>query len=140
MIVELKKFCVRHFKQMSQDKYVSITEAARYAREKKLSSIKEWLEASEGDEFPDSMPKRPPNVYGCKWSEVLAPKNSPGCGRFVEFHEACRIARTLDVETMTQFRELSKEGGRPANIPSNPNLHYKSEWKGWVHFLTGKTE
>ena len=38
-------------KQMSQDKYVSITEAARYAREKKLSSIKEWLEASEGDEF-----------------------------------------------------------------------------------------
>ena len=53
-------------------------------------------------------------------------------GRFVEFDEACRIAKTLSVETMTQFRKLSKEGGRPANIESNLNLHYKVEWKGWV--------
>ena len=55
------------------------------------------------------MPKRIPNVYGCKWSEVLAPKNSPGCGRFVEFLGKLVNARHW-VLTMTQFRELSKEG------------------------------
>ncbi|MBQ4801129.1 hypothetical protein J8L73_18730 [Pseudoalteromonas sp. MMG006] len=125
---------------MSQQKYVSLEEAALYARKQKLSSIKEWLEASENAEFPDSMPKRPPNVYGCKWSEVLAPKTAPGCGRFVEFKKACEIARTLGVQTMSQYRELSKEGGRPSNLPSNPNLHYKDEWQGWAHFLTGRED
>ena len=100
----------------------------------KLSSIKEWLEASEGDEFPESMPKRPPNVYG-QMVRSFSPKIHLVVVGSLSFMKFVKSSYTY-VETMTQFRELSKEGVG-VNYTSNPNLHYKSEWKGWVHFLTG---
>lgn len=123
---------------MNSSKYGSLAAVKEYAKIHNLCSIKLWLEASEKKDFPKNLPKRPPNVYGCKWSEILNKKNIDN-SKYLSFEEACSLVRTLGLKTMSDFRELGREGGRPSKIPSNPERYYKDKWQGWPYFLIGKS-
>ena len=71
---------------------------------------------------------------------MLVPARNPQ--QFLSFKKALLYARTLTLSTQDEWKEWSKSGARPANIPSNPNQAYKHEgwghsegWQGWGHWL-----
>jgi len=117
---------------MGHYKYAPMEQAANYAKENNLTSISKWIEASELPDFPDNLPKRPPNVYGCKWSDIIfkKPKHLP-------FEEACVLMRTMELDDQKEFRNWCREGSRPSSVPSNPEKFYSEEWKSWDYFLKG---
>ena len=43
--------------------------------------------------------------------------------------------RKLKLNNRKEFREYSKSGKRPYDIPSAPDRLYKDKWKGWTDFL-----
>ena len=73
----------------------------------------------------------------------VAEDPSAGCsypGQRWPFKAAAVFARSLKLENMQEWREWSKSGARPANMPPNPSIVYKHEgWQGYGHWLgTGK--
>ena len=41
----------------------------------------------------------------------------------------------VKIKTFREFRKWAKSNKRPRNIPSNPDIVYKKNWKGWKKFL-----
>ncbi|WP_288987915.1 hypothetical protein [uncultured Pseudoalteromonas sp.] len=121
---------------MQIKQYAPLEIARSFALRHNLTTIQMWLDASEQDGWPEIMPKRPTNTYGCKWSDILAPKTSLN-SKFLSYAEAAFTIKQYNLQTMMEFRLFGRQGKRPSNIPSNPERHYKDEWKGWPHFLTG---
>ena len=50
------------------------------------------------------------------------------------FKEARKFVRSLKLESGTYWREYSKSGKKPPDIPYNPDRNYK-EWKGMGDWL-----
>jgi len=58
---------------------------------------------------------------------------------FRSFEDARKFVSSLNLKSQNQWRDYSKSGNKPKDIPSNPNQNYKNEWKSWGDFLgTGK--
>ena len=56
--------------------------------------------------------------------------------RFLPFGGALAVARSLGLASQFEWQAWSKEGLRPANVPSCPNRVYKDHgWQGWSHWL-----
>lgn len=120
---------------MSNLIYAPLEMVKAYALRHNLTTIEKWLEAADGEKWPEIMPKRPVNVYGCKWSDVLAPKTISN-SKFVTYDEARVMLKLYKISSMREFRLMGREGKRPSTIPSNPERHYKDDWKGWPNFLS----
>ena len=55
---------------------------------------------------------------------------------WVDFDKARGYARSLGLESEKEWRELSKSGQRPPDIPANPDRVYKGKgWLSWGDFL-----
>jgi superfamily II DNA or RNA helicase len=54
---------------------------------------------------------------------------------FRSFEDARNYIRSLKLTGYENWREYSKSGKRPADIPSHPDRIYKKEWKGYVDWL-----
>ena len=55
---------------------------------------------------------------------------------FRPFNEALVFARSLGLRGIKEWKEWSKTGVRPADIPGNPLIAYEHDgWQGWVHWL-----
>ena len=54
---------------------------------------------------------------------------------FVSYTEAKNLMRKLNVKNVSHFRKLKKNKTIPPDIPSNPKMVYRSEWKNWFEFL-----
>ena len=63
------------------------------------------------------------------WADFLG-------NEFLPFEEAREYARNLKLKGKIEWRNWSKSGMRPSNIPSAPNTNYKNKgWKSWADFL-----
>ena len=51
------------------------------------------------------------------------------------FEEARKFVRSLKLKNQGDWFEYSKSEKRPSDIPSNPQLNYKKEWKSWGDWL-----
>lgn len=122
---------------MTNLSYAPQAMAKAYALRHNLTTISKWLEAAERDDWPPIMPKRPVNVYGCKWSDILAPKTADN-SKFLTYDEARLLLKPYKLGSMREFRLLGREGKRSSTVPSNPERHYKDDWKGWPHFLSNE--
>jgi hypothetical protein len=61
--------------------------------------------------------------------------------KFRSFDESRRFARKLRLASMREWRRYCASPQRPVDIPTNPQVAYRSEWKSWGHFLgTGNTK
>ncbi len=47
------------------------------------------------------------------------------------FFDAREFARNLGLRGMFEWRDYVKTGNKPADIPSNPQAVYESEFRGW---------
>jgi hypothetical protein len=55
--------------------------------------------------------------------------------KFRPFEKARKYARSLGVKNRNQWFNLARNEKVPADIPSNPQYHYKELWKGWGDWL-----
>ncbi len=61
--------------------------------------------------------------------------------KFRSFEETRRFARGLGLASRTEWRRYCASPQRPPDIPTNPQVAYRSEFKGWGDFLgTGNTK
>lgn len=53
----------------------------------------------------------------------------------LSYQDASNWAKENNVKTTGQWLALSHKNMLPENLPKNPNLAYKGQWKGWSAFL-----
>ena len=123
----------------------SFEEARDYVRCLVLRSQKKWKEWSKSGERPRDIPSRPDQVYKeegwLSWGDFLgytpghvAEKRSKTKRR--TFTEARDYVRSFCFKSKEEWREWSKSGLRPSDIPSDPDLVYKDKgWLSWADFL-----
>ena len=121
--------------------FLPFKKALLYARSLKLKGAKEWHAWSKNRARPANMPSRPDQVYkhgGWQgyghWlgTGTAAPKDH----QFLPFKKALLCARSLKLKSQKEWHAWSKNGARPANIPSHPQATYRHEgWRGYAHWL-----
>ena len=122
-------------------KKCSFTEARNFARSLGLKSKAEWEEWRKSGKRPSDICSRPDQVYKGKgwksWGDFLGFDEGYDAGaEWRPFEEARDYARSLGLESQKEWRERSKSGQRPPDIPSGPDRVYKNEgWKSWPDFL-----
>jgi len=118
--------------------YRSFGEARKFGHSIKARTSQEWKEHTKSGKKPDDIPSDIGNHYKNKgwkgWSDFLNTKEKPKKERYRPFKEARKFVRSLKLESGTYWREYSKSGKKPPDIPYNPDRNYK-EWKGMGDWL-----
>jgi hypothetical protein len=128
--------------------FLSFKDARSQVKKLKLKSIYEWYEYSKSDKRPANIPSNPQHTYAdsgwagmADWLGMGSVKEKNREMRFLPFEEARELARGLGLKSQAEWQRFSKEGKRPKNLPSHPNLHYaKDGWSGYGDWLGTKTE
>ena len=55
--------------------------------------------------------------------------------KFRDFESASMFVRELRFGIYNQWQEYCKSGNKPDDIPLDPEIIYKKEWKGWGYWL-----
>jgi hypothetical protein len=106
-----------------------------YARKLKLTSKKEWYAWSKSGQRPSNIPGNPSVTYRddgwTSWPGWLG----YGEGRvmvkdMLPFAVGRAYVRKLKLKNRPEWREWSKTGQRPADIPSHPEKAYRDD--GWI--------
>jgi len=121
--------------------FLSFEEAREVVRNLSIKSDKQWKEYSKSGKRPHTIPSAPNIVYKGKgwkgWGDFFGTGNISTVDReFLPFEEARKFVRSLKFKCEREWKEYSKSGQRPHNIPSSPNQVYKGEgWKGMGNWL-----
>ena len=54
---------------------------------------------------------------------------------WMPFEEACKHVHSVNLRNRLEWFKYCESGNKPGDIPSNPSVTYKQEWKGWGHWL-----
>jgi hypothetical protein len=118
-----------------------LVEARVYARSLNLQSLTEWREWSKSGARPAYIPAAPHHVYeSTGWigygdwlgTGQIRPKDRV----YLPFEEARSFARSLNLESHTEWREWAKSEAHKHKIPANPASVYKNQgWLGWDDWL-----
>lgn len=91
---------------------------------------------------PSRIPKRPDRAYKHQWkgwSNFLGTNNPFPCVRrsFRPYKDARAFAHSLGLQNRTQWFDFCRDGKKPKDIPSRPDLFYAKsrEWYTWREFL-----
>jgi hypothetical protein len=127
-------------KKMTQGGALSFEAARTFVRTLKLAGQKEWQEYSKSDKRPSNIPSTPHATYrDAGWVSMpdwlgygigKQQKKTMAKGGALSFEAARIFMRTLKLKTQKEWKEYSKSGKRPSNIPSAPNKTYRDA--GWV--------
>ena len=105
-----------------------------------LKSQDEWKEWSKTKKRPPDIPKAPDTVYKgegwLSWGDFLGFNKGYVAGEWRDFEEAREHVWSLGLKSKEEWKELSKSGERPPDVPSDPDRVYKGEgWLSWGDFL-----
>ncbi|XRB23540.1 methyltransferase domain-containing protein [Pseudoscourfieldia marina] len=126
---------------MAKSSFRSFEGARTYVRTLGLKSEKEWRAWKKSGARPNDIPSDPYAMYASSgftsWGDFLGFAKGQGArGSFRSFEDARTYARTLGLKSQKVWREWSKSGARPHDIPSSPDVTYKSSgWTSWGDFL-----
>ncbi len=124
--------------------YRSFELAREWARDQGLRSSSDWnRRIKEPGWLPSDIAADPRATYGTEFTtfgDFLGTGNiSPSKFQARSFHEARTWAREQQLDDVEAWKELVKSSKAtklwPSDIPTNPNVTYKAEWKGWEDFL-----
>eukprot|EP00947_MAST-08B_sp_MAST-8B-sp1_P004681 g4681.t1 len=118
-------------------KMLPFEEARAVARNQNLTSKQEWQKWSKSGQRPSNVPSHPDRVYKGKgwvsypdWMGYI-PKDMKVIGeQMLPFEKARAVAQKQNLTSHKEWKEWSKSGQRPSNVPSGPYRVYKG--KGWV--------
>jgi hypothetical protein len=115
----------------------SFTEGRAVARGLELKSQKEWHALSKSGQRPSNIPGDPPKVYRddgwVSWPDWLGNGGTSNQARHVNmlpFAVGRAYVRKLKLRSQKEWKEWSKSGQRPSNIPSAPDQTYRDD--GWI--------
>jgi len=119
-----------------QREYRSFEEARQFVHSLRLNGANAWRKFVKTKNMPDDISSVPHRTYKDKgwisWGDWL------GTGiiatyviKYREFEEAKKFIRSLGLKSVNEWREYSKSGKRPIDIPLNLAKTYKKDWKGW---------
>jgi hypothetical protein len=117
--------------------YLPYNEAKAIIKEFGINSQKEWFNFRKSNRLPDNIPSTPNEVYKGKgwvnYGDWLSTGNiAPQNREYLSFEEAREYVQLLGLEKTSDWKEYSKSGKKPNNIPSNPEKTYRD--KGWVNY------
>jgi hypothetical protein len=125
-------------------KNLSFEETKEIVGQLNIKTTREYLKYFRNGGKKLGIPQNPKQTFQNEgwdgWENFLNKEDSIGYKHFMLFEEAREFARSLNLKGMKEWKEWSKSGKRPENIPACPEQTYKVHgWKGWVDFL-GKNE
>jgi hypothetical protein len=118
--------------------FCSFKEARAYVRGLRLKSTREWREWCKSAKRLLRIPTDPRGAYRDEWlgwADWMGCKTIRRMKTFLPFRKARAYARSLRLNGVIAWNAWKKSGKRPKDIPSNPNIVYKSEWKGYRDWL-----
>ena len=118
-------------------KWKSFTEGRVYARGLELKSSKEWHAWSKSGQRPSTIPSDPARAYRDNGWISMPDWLGYGKGRvfakdMLPFAAGREYAQKLKLGSKREWKEWSKSGQRPFNIPSDPNKVYCDD--GWISY------
>jgi len=130
-----------------QTRFRSFQDARAFAHTLKFNSSEEWFEFCKSGARPSEIPSNPQVTYHREWRGW---RDWLGTGQrrnaksrrysFLSYEEARAFVHRLGFSGRSEWRAYCASPKRPSNIPSNPQVAYRSQWKGWGDWLgTGNT-
>ncbi len=130
----------------------SFDAAREYVRSQALASVNEYKKWTRGElknrpAFPDDIPAWPYDVYGKgkekNWNGFADFLGSKPLAKYVDmwpFARARDYVRKLKLRNSVEYRKWANGGvkdilEKPAEVPAQPWLKYRSEWRGWDDWL-----
>ena len=116
----------------------SFTEARAVARGLKLKGVKEWFAWSKSGQRPSDIPTHPDRTYRddgwVSWPDWLGSEGRRMNSKkeVLPFAVGRAYARKLKLRSNKEWKEWSKSGQRPSNIPSLPSRTYCDD--GWISY------
>lgn len=101
-------------------------------------TVAEYRKKSKENTLSDFLPKKPERYYkNFKWSEYLfANQRNKSKEFYMNFNEARKISRSLNINTNKEWREWCKNKPEEfIRLPSAPDYVYKEEWTNWYDWL-----
>lgn len=126
--------------------YRDFKSARKFVQSLKIDNRDKWHEYCKSGKKPSDIPASPGAVY--KNSGWKGMGDWLGTGRiaatekqFLEFKKAKIFARNLSLKSSREWRDYSRSGLKPQDIPSNPDKTYISTgWKNWGDWLGSGSE
>jgi hypothetical protein len=120
-----------------QAKFRSFQDARAFAHSLQFTSSEAWAEFCASGQRPPDIPSNPQLTYHHDWRGW---RDWLGTGQtrnarserynFRSFEDARHFARKLGFSGRTEWRLYCSGPERPVDIPTNPNIAYRSQWKG----------
>ena len=133
---------VYHFLgKKKQEEWRNFEDARIFVQNLNLKTQNEWREYTKSGKKPIDIPANPNQVYkNDGWKSLgdwLGTGNIANKKKvFILFDEAKRLMRMYKVRSAVDYRSFLKSSqSKKFNLPSTPNRHYKTSWKGWGDFL-----
>jgi hypothetical protein len=121
-------------KQGGQGAMLPFAVARAIVQKLKLKDREEWREWSKSGQRPSNIPAGPHNTYRddgwISMPDWLGYKGQARHEDMLPFMVARAIVRKLKLKSQEEWREWSKSGQRPSNIPTNPDKVYRGD--GWI--------
>jgi superfamily II DNA or RNA helicase len=119
--------------------------ARAFVRRLDFNSHAEWRGYCKSDKRPRDIPHNPDRVYAdagwSGWGDWLGTATvATRLRKYRSFKEARAYARRLGLNSFEEWRQFSKTGQKPQDIPSTPSRTYANAgWFGWGDWLGTKT-
>jgi hypothetical protein len=114
----------------------SFTEGRAFARGLGLKRQEEWGVWRKSGQRPSDIPAEPSKVYRddgwISWPDWLGSERRVLAKDMLPFTVARAYVQKLKLRSVKEWREWSKSGQRPSNIPATPQRSYRDD--GWISY------
>jgi len=119
-----------------RENFLEYKKAIKFVHKLKIKTWKDWNNYCKSGKKPSRIPAAPNMAYKNNgWKNI---EDWLGVDPIINFEEAKKFIKKLNIKTETEFRIFNRSGKRPNNFPSAPSRTYKEDWKGWPDFLSKK--
>lgn len=117
-------------------KYKTFEEARAWVHTLALKDREAWQKFCKSVSKPADIPHYPDRFYENEgwdgwggWLGTFRISNKKKKENYLDFEEAREFVRTLGLKRAVEWQKYCKDGGKPKNIPTNPDKVYSK--KGW---------
>jgi hypothetical protein len=122
----------------SRKELMPFSKAREFVRKLGIKDSRDWRAKIKSGIVPNEIARNPQAAYAewVSWLDWLGTEKTAKRKReWLEFDQAALIAKSLGLKSESDWRNAKKEGRIPKELPSAPEQLYKTEWKGWGHWL-----
>ncbi|MBV9667218.1 MAG: hypothetical protein JO327_03715, partial [Nitrososphaeraceae archaeon] len=124
----------------AKTKFLPFEEARKFVHGLKLRNVREYEKWCISGNKPEYIPSHPKRIYEKEWKGWKDWLNNYTKynfnTKFLPFEEARKFVHNLKLNNQDEWREYSRSGRKPENIPATPEGVYKNiGWKGMRDWL-----